>query len=349
MEEIEWMREITKPIIQWYQKNKRQLPWRKEKNPYHIWLSEIMLQQTRIEAVKQYYQRFLEELPTIRDLAEVEEERLLKLWQGLGYYNRARNLKKAAQVIQEKYNGQMPRHYQELITLPGIGEYTAGAICSIAYDEPEPAVDGNVLRVVSRVMGSKKDVLNNKTKREFTQKLKKIMPKQAGDFNEGLMELGEMVCIPNGEPLCQKCPLQKFCVAKKENLIDKIPVRSQKINRRKEEKTVFVLKFKDKIAIRKRKNTGLLANMYEFPNMDKKVTKKEIEGVLKDWNLIIIENHIEKMGTHKHIFSHIEWDMIGYKVQVQSRNKEFIWVEKEVILEKYAIPGAFIPFCEKIE
>ena len=252
-------------------------------------------------------------------------------------------------MIQEKYNGQMPRHYQELITLPGIGEYTAGAICSIAYDEPEPAVDGNVLRVVSRVMGSKKDVLNNKTKREFTQKLKKIMPKQAGDFNEGLMELGEMVCIPNGEPLCQKCPLQKFCVAKKENLIDKIPVRSQKINRRKEEKTVFVLKFKDKIAIRKRKNTGLLANMYEFPNMDKKVTKKEIEGVLKDWNLIIIENHIEKMGTHKHIFSHIEWDMIGYKVQVQSRNKEFIWVEKEVILEKYAIPGAFIPFCEKIE
>lgn len=346
MEEKELMKKMREPIIEWYQQNKRELPWRKEKEPYHIWLSEIMLQQTRIEAVKQYYKRFLEQLPTIQDLAEVEEQELLKLWEGLGYYNRARNLKKAAQVIQEKYKGQMPKYYQELIELPGIGEYTAGAISSIAYNEPVPAVDGNVLRVVSRLIGSKKDVLDNKTKKELTQKLKEIMPKQAGDFNEGLMELGELVCIPNGEPLCEKCPLQEICVAKKENLTAEIPVRNQKIKRKKEEKTIFLLIYQNQIAIRKREEKGLLANMYEFPNIDKKITKKEIKTILQNWSLTA--NEVEKVGTHHHIFSHIEWDMIGYKVQVSHTNQEFIWVDKEEMLEKYPIPGAFVPFRKKI-
>lgn len=346
MQEIELMKQMREPIIDWYQKNKRELPWRKEKNSYHIWLSEIMLQQTRIEAVKQYYERFLNQIPTIQVLAEVEEEKLLKLWEGLGYYNRARNLKKAAQVIQEKYDGKMPRCYKELVTLPGIGEYTAGAISSIAYDEPVPAVDGNVLRVVSRVVGSKRDVLENKTKKEFTQKLQEIMPKQAGDFNEGLMELGELICIPNGEPLCQKCPLKEICIAKKEDLTDVIPVRNQKIKRKKEQKTVFLLEFEGKIAIRKREKTGLLANMYEFPNIDKKVKENEIEQIIQNWKLR--GNQIEEIGTHHHIFSHVEWDMIGYKMQVNSRNTEFIWVRKEEILKKYPIPGAFIPFREKM-
>lgn len=182
MKEIELMKKMREPVIDWYQKNKRELPWRKEKNPYHIWLSEIMLQQTRIEAVKQYYERFLKQIPTIQDLAEIEEEKLLKLWEGLGYYNRARNLKKAAQVMQERYEGQMPKHYEELIELPGIGEYTAGAISSIAYDEPVPAVDGNVLRVVSRVVGSKKDVLETKTKKEFTRKATRDYAKPSRRF-----------------------------------------------------------------------------------------------------------------------------------------------------------------------
>ena len=345
MIEIELMKKMRQPISDWYQKNKRELPWRKEKNPYHIWISEIMLQQTRIEAVKQYYERFLKEIPTIQDLAEIDEEKLLKLWEGLGYYNRARNLKKAAQVIQEKYKGKMPKHDKELVELPGIGEYTAGAISSIAYDEPVPAVDGNVLRVVSRVVGSKKDVLETKTKKEFTQKLREIMPNQAGDFNEGLMELGELICIPNGEPLCEKCPLQEICIAKNENLTDVIPVRNQKIKRRKEEKTVFLLEFEGKIAIQKREKTGLLANMYEFPNVDKRLKKDEIETVLQSWGLI--GNQIEKIGTH-HLFSHIEWDMVGYKIQVDSINSAFIWVEKHEILEKYPIPGAFVPFRDKM-
>ena len=240
----------------------------------------------------------------------------------------------------------MPKHYDELIKLPGIGEYTAGAIASIAYDEPVPAVDGNVLRVVSRLVESKRDVLDSKTKKEFTQKLKEIMPKKyAGDFNEGLMELGEVVCIPNGEPLCEKCPLQKICVAKKEKLTAEIPVRKQKIKRRKEEKTVFLLEFEDRIAIRKRENMGLLAGMYEFPNIDKKIAKKEIGTILQNWCLT--SNYIEKMGTHHHIFSHIEWDMIGYRIQVDSQNKEFIWVNEKELSKKYPIPGAFIPFYPK--
>ncbi len=346
MQEIERLKEIRKPIIKWYQKNKRELSWRKEKNPYHIWISEIMLQQTRIEAVKQYYERFLKQIPTIQNLAEIEEEKLLKLWEGLGYYNRARNLKKAAQVIQEKYKGEMPKHYKELVQLPGIGEYTAGAISSIAYNEQVPAVDGNVLRVVSRVVGSKKDVLESKTKKEFTQKLQEIMPEQAGDFNEGLMELGELICIPNGNPLCEKCPLQEICVAKCENLTKLIPVRKQKVKRKKEGKTVFLLEFKEKIAIQKREKTGLLANMYQFPSIDKKINKKEIESVLQKWKLKV--RQIEEIGTHHHVFSHLEWDMIGYKIQVDCANEEFMWVNKKDIIKKYPIPGAFVPFRNKM-
>ncbi|MCI8383609.1 MAG: A/G-specific adenine glycosylase [Clostridia bacterium] len=348
MEEIEKLKKITKPIIQWYQENKRELPWRKEKNAYHIWISEIMLQQTRIEAVKQYYERFLKQLPTIQDLAKIEEKELLKLWEGLGYYNRARNLKKTAQIIQEQYHGQMPKTYQELIKLPGIGEYTAGAISSIAYNEKVPAVDGNVLRVISRVVGSQKDILEAKTKKEWIEKLQKMMPEQAGDFNEGLMELGEIVCIPNGKPWCETCPLQKFCVANHKNLTNTIPVRKQKIKKKKENITVILLENKKKIAIRKRSQTGLLANMYEFPNINKKMTKQEIEKLLEEWKVNSNNQTIEKIGTHHHVFSHIEWNMIGYKVQVTTTNKELIWVTKQEILEKYPIPGAFIPFREKI-
>lgn len=346
MQDLDLMRNMPELIVKWYQENKRELPWRKEKNPYHIWVSEIMLQQTRIEAVMGYYERFLKNLPTVKDLAEVDEEKLLKLWEGLGYYNRARNLKKAAQMVQEKYKGNMPKSYSELLELPGIGEYTAGAIASIAYDEPVPAVDGNVLRVVSRVVASKKDVLEAKTKKEFTEKLQKIMPKQAGDFNEGLMELGECICLPNGEPICQKCPLQKICFAQKENLTDSIPVRNAKIKRKKEQKTVFLLEYENKIAICKRKSTGLLANLYEFPNVDEKLSNKQIENLLSDWKLQV--RRIEKVGTHHHIFSHVEWDMVGFKVIVENVNKEFLWVEKQEILEEYAIPGAFSKFREKM-
>lgn len=261
------LEQIVKPIVKWYQEQKKILPWKQDKEPYHIWISEIMLQQTRIEAVKKYYTRFMKELPTIQHLAKVSDEKLLKLWEGLGYYNRAKNLKKAAIQIEENYKGQMPTSYAELLNLSGIGEYTAGAIASISYQEKVPAVDGNVLRVVSRVIASKDDVLLPETKKRITKKLLEIMPDESGDFNEGLMELGEKICIPNTIPLCEKCPIQQFCIANKENLINEIPVRIKKQKRKVEKRTVFIVKYKDEIAIRKREKTGILANLYEFPNV----------------------------------------------------------------------------------
>ena len=261
------LKQTVEPIVKWYQKQEKTLPWKQDKEPYHIWVSEIMLQQTRIEAVKKYYTRFMKELPTIQDLAVVPEEKLLKLWEGLGYYSRAKNLKKSAIQIQENNHGKMPTSYVELLKLPGIGEYTAGAIASISYNEKVPAVDGNVLRVVSRVLASKEDVLLPETKKKITNKLLEIMPDEAGDFNEGLMELGEKVCLPNTVPLCATCPIQEFCMANKENLTNEIPVRAKKQKRKIENKTVFILKYKNEIAIRKREKTGILANLYEFPNV----------------------------------------------------------------------------------
>ena len=266
--------EIVGPIVKWYQKQEKILPWKQDKEPYHIWVSEIMLQQTRIEAVKKYYTKFMKELPTIHDLAIVPEEKLLKLWEGLGYYSRARNLKKAAIQIEQEYNGKIPTSYTELLKLSGIGEYTAGAITSISYKEKVPAVDGNVLRVVSRVIASKEDVLLPETKRKITKKLLEIMPDEPGDFNEGLMELGEKICLPNTVPLCETCPIQKFCIANKENLTNEIPVRVKKQKRKIENKTVFILKYKNEIAIRKREKIGILANLYEFPNVTRRSIRR---------------------------------------------------------------------------
>ncbi len=263
------LKKIVIPIVKWYQNQEKTLPWKQDKEPYHIWVSEIMLQQTRVEAVKKYYTRFMEELPTIQDLANVSEEKLLKLWEGLGYYTRAKNLKKAAIQIIEDYQGKMPTSYIELLKLAGIGEYTAGAIASISYKEKVPAVDGNVLRVISRVIASKEDVLLPETKRKIAKELLQIMPEEAGDFNEGLMELGEKICMPNTIPLCEKCPIQEFCIAKKENLTAELPVRIKKQKRKIEKKTVFILKYKEEIAIRKRGKTGILANLYEFPNVSR--------------------------------------------------------------------------------
>ncbi len=336
---MELLEHVSKKIILWYQKQPRILPWKQDKNPYHVWVSEIMLQQTRIEAVKKYYQKFMEELPTIQDLANVPEEELLKLWEGLGYYSRARNLKKAACQIQENYQGKMPTTYHELLKLCGIGEYTAGAIASICYQEKVPAVDGNVLRVVSRVLASNEDVLLPETKKKITNALLKIIPEEAGDFNEGIMELGEKICIPNGEPLCNICPLQQECLAFQKHLTDEIPVRIKKAKRKQEQMTVFILHYEKQIAIQKRPKQGLLANLYEFPNVNGSLEEHEIPEALKQWN-ISLENLYQK--THdKHIFTHVEWQMTVYHVTVKNKNKAFIWANETEFQEKYPLPTAF--------
>lgn len=334
---------IVASLLTWYQKNKRDLPWRKDKNPYHVWISEIMLQQTRIEAVMNYYQRFMARLPSIQSLAKINEDELLKLWEGLGYYSRAKNIKKATQKVMADYDGKMPESYAELLKLPGIGEYTAGAIASICYNEKVTAVDGNVLRVISRVIGSKKDVLLPETKKEIEEMLREVMPDDSGDFNEGLMELGELVCVPNGMPACDKCPLKEKCIAFHQNLIEEIPVRIKKIKRKKEEKTVFILQSEDgRIAIQKREEKGLLSGMYEFPNQNGYLSKDEVYEIISGWKMTVQE--IKELQEVKHVFTHVDWYMKGFLATVKEMSPTFIWASKEELTQKYALPTAFRKF-----
>ena len=274
--------EIVEPLLKWFYQHARVLPWREEATPYRVWVSEIMLQQTRVEAVKPYFERFIKRLPTIQDLAIVEEDELLKLWEGLGYYNRARNLQKAAQIVVECYQGSLPNEYSELMRLPGIGSYTAGAISSIAYQKVEPAVDGNVLRVIARVTANLSNILDLKVKSMLEKNIREIIPSTCpGDFNQALMELGATVCLPNGAPKCEECPWYHLCEARKQEKISDIPYKEQKKKRVIEEKTVLILQDDNKVAIQKRPNKGLLAGLYDFPNVKGKWTTDEVVHYLK--------------------------------------------------------------------
>lgn len=335
--------EIVGALLNWYDYNARILPWREEATPYRVWISEIMLQQTRVEAVKPYYDRFMAELPTVNHLAQVDEERLMKLWEGLGYYNRARNLQKAARTIMEEFHGELPRDFHQLMSLSGIGEYTAGAIGSIAYGLNVPAVDGNVLRVITRLMASYDDILSAKVKKQITKKIQEILPEpRVGDFNQALMELGATICLPNGRPKCQECPWDTRCLAYKEDLINVIPVKTPKKSRKKEDRTILLLEHKGNIALRKREEKGLLAGLWEFPNILGHLTKEEISSQLDLWNIKAYS--LEACESGKHIFSHIEWQMSGYKVNVKNKEKstqDFVWVTKEELKKDYAVPAAF--------
>lgn len=306
---------IIEPLLDWFADNARQLPWRENPEPYRVWISEIMLQQTRVEAVKEYYRRFMEVLPDVESLAEVDEEVLLKLWEGLGYYSRARNLKKAAQVIVRDFGGRLPKEKAELLLLPGIGSYTAGAIASIAYGKRAAAVDGNVLRVMMRYRGSRDDISKNSVKKELEECIETIMPEEyAGAFNQSLMELGATVCLPNGAPLCVECPIAAWCQAKEENTWKEIPVKPAKKERRIEEKTVLVVETSQGILLHKRLESGLLAGLWEFPALEGKSSGEEIAEILQNRGFEIHE--ISDFGSAKHIFSHIEWHMQGYYVSV---------------------------------
>lgn len=349
MEETRRVQSAGKLLLAWYMANKRSLPWRENPDPYRVWISEIMLQQTRIEAVKPYFERFMKELPDIARLALVEDDRLMKLWEGLGYYSRARNLKKAAQILVRDYDGRMPSSYEQLIKLPGIGSYTAGAIASIAFGEPVPAVDGNVLRVLSRVLASQEDILKQSVKRKMEKLLTETMPADhAGAFNEGLMELGETVCVPGGPPKCGICPLGKLCLAFQQDLTSWIPVKSPAKNRRKEEKTVCILESGDEIGLRKRENTGLLASLYELPNVEGHLKPEQVASAfgLEPGEILSVKS----LPESKHIFSHIEWHMIGYWVKI-NRNlpKDYIAAKKEELKTIYPLPNAFGRYTKLIK
>ena len=336
-------------VCEWYRKHRRSLPWRIEPTPYHVWISEIMLQQTRIEAVIPYYHRFLAALPDVKALSEAEDEVLLKLWQGLGYYSRARNLKKAAQIVMERYSGELPDDPSALRSLPGIGDYTAGAIASIAFHRPEPAVDGNVLRVLSRLLADDRDVMNDRTRKDFTKELRDVYPsgEAAALMTEGIMELGETVCLPNGTPLCDSCPLGEICKAHAEGTEERYPTRLIKTKRRAEERTVLLLRFSDRYAIRKRPEKGLLAGMWEFPSLDGRLSEEEVKSSLSSLGMTVCS--ITSCGESKHIFSHVEWQMKGYLVTVKAPTEDLLWVSGRELHNTYAIPTAFRFYTGQIE
>ncbi len=343
------LRNIVKPLVNWYRENKRDLPWRHNPDAYRVWISEIMLQQTRVEAVKGYYDRFLKALPTVKDLAEAEEDKLLKLWEGLGYYNRVRNMQKAAQQIMVDHAGRFPDTYEEILQLKGIGNYTAGAISAFAYGIPKPAVDGNVLRVISRITGSYEDIMKQSVRKKIESALEKVIPADAAsDFNQGLIELGAIVCVPNGEPKCEKCPVKEYCIAHAKNLTAEIPVKKKAKARKIEERTVLIFKDGKQIAIRKRPAKGLLAGLYEFPNLEGKLSMDEVTEYSKKIGLMPVR--VQKLPEAKHIFSHIEWHMIGYEVIVdeleKTNEKGFLFIHPEQIKKEYSIPSAFEKYTE---
>lgn len=342
---------ISNPLLKWYDKAKRSLPWREDPTPYHVWVSEIMLQQTRVEAVKPYYRRFIEALPDVKSLAEAEEEKLLKLWEGLGYYSRVRNMQQAAIQVMEQYGGVIPGEYEELLKLKGIGSYTAGAIASIAFCRKVPAVDGNVLRVLSRYYMDESPINDAKVKNRVEQELAEVMSgERPGDFNQAMMELGAMVCIPNGKPLCDSCPLQEQCLAHKEQCEQSYPTKAEKKKRTIEYRTVLIIKDAEKAAITKRPGRGLLAGMYEFPCMEGTFTGEQVLEYLRSQGLQPL--HIKELGPAKHVFSHKEWHMQGFVIRVDelapkadtAESKEWIFVEPFETEERYPIPSAFAAY-----
>lgn len=340
-------------LLPWYEKNRRDLPWRRDKDPYHVWLSEIMLQQTRVEAVIDYYHRFLAVLPTIKALAEADEETLLKLWEGLGYYNRARNLQKAAKVVMELHGGAFPQTLDAIRALPGVGPYTAGAIGSICFDLPAPAVDGNVLRVVTRVLEDGANIDKQSTKAAIEAKLQPLYEAgSCGALTQALMELGACVCLPNGAPQCERCPLQKVCLAKQHNTWAQFPVRDPKKARKILFKTVLVLQCGDRFAIRKRGKTGLLASLWEFPNIDVSMTHQSDpdaaaqEALQAAADFGAAPTDLVMQTGYTHIFTHVEWHMTGYLIACRKTPQRFVWVTREQLEGAFALPSAFRPFWE---
>lgn len=342
---MEW----TEHLLAWYEANKRDLPWRRTTEAYPVWISEIMLQQTRVEAVRGYWTRFLEALPTVEALATVEEDRLLKLWEGLGYYSRARNLKRAAQQIMERFGGALPKDYAALLSLPGIGEYTAGAIASIAFGIPVPAVDGNVLRVMARLRDDASDILDPAVRRAVRQHLCEELPaERPGAFNQAMMELGATVCLPNGAPLCLVCPLQGLCTAHAALEECAYPVKAAKAQRRIQSMTVFVLRRGDCVVLRKRPQTGLLAGLYEFPHVEGYLSGEEAADALRA--LTGLTAPLKHLCEAKHIFTHLEWRMTGYGTELPDAPLPdgLLAVPLSRVGEECPIPSAFRAFTRTL-
>ena len=336
---------LPQALLPWYRNHKRDLPWRQDREPYHVWLSEIMLQQTRVEAVKGYYARFLDAVPTIQALAECDDDLLHKLWEGLGYYNRVRNLKKAAIQIMEQHGGEFPWEYEKIRALPGIGDYTAGAICSICFDQPKAAVDGNVLRVFSRLTEDATPIDLPAQKKAVTAALEAVYPAQAGEFTQALMELGATLCGPNWAPKCEECPCRSFCGGAIHGTAQQFPVKLPKKGKRVEEKTVFILSCDGRFALEKRPDTGLLAGLWQFPNVPGKLETADALNAVQAMGFRPRE--IIKQIERKHIFTHIRWEMRGVYLEVVEETENFTWMTAAQLDESAALPTAFRQFWEE--
>ncbi len=343
MDTREQQNRIVPPLLGWFAENARDLPWRQNREPYRVWLSEIMLQQTRVEAVKPYYARFLAALPDIQALSTCDHDALMKLWEGLGSYSRARNLQKAAQQITEQFDGKFPRSYEEIRSLAGIGDYTAGAIGSICFDLPEPAVDGNVLRVYTRLFCDARCTDDTAVRKDIRDRLRLVYedtaPHLRGTLTQALMELGATVCVPNGAPHCAQCPLREGCEAHRTDTASEYPVRKTKKARRIEEYPVFILQCGDRIALQKRPETGLLAGLWELPHLDGKRDAQAALDAIADW-----ETGAETLCSvrqKKHIFTHIEWHMTCVHILCTKCPDRFTWVTAAQMQAETALPTAF--------
>jgi len=339
---------ITAQLLDWYASHYRPLPWRNNPTPYHVWVSEIMLQQTRIEAVLPYFHRFVDTLPTIADLAQASTEVLLKLWEGLGYYSRVRHMQKAAQTVMREYNGELPADYDALLSLSGIGPYTAGAIASIAFDIPVPAVDGNVMRVLARLTADDTDVLSNEGKKRFTALAWDLVPESgAGRFNQALMELGETICTPNGDPRCSLCPLREDCAAHRLGCAQQLPVRIKKTARRVELRQIALVRIERQppaVLLHKREPNGLLADLWELPNT---LSGDPLESV--PWELRGGCVKLADLPMGKHLFSHIEWRMQGalYALDgVDSLPDGYAVADWSMLQTAFPLPSAFRTYTD---
>lgn len=331
-------------LLPWYAANARDLPWRRTREPYRIWVSEIMLQQTRVEAVRGYYERFLRTLPDIAALANTSEESLFKLWEGLGYYSRARNLQKAARIILEKHGGIFPNTYADVRALPGIGDYTAGAICSICFDMPRAAVDGNVLRILARINEDAEPIDLPQTKKRAAEQLEPVYPKGAcGAFTQSLMELGACICTPR-TPKCDDCPVKVYCFAHASETVSQFPVKLPKRKKREEQRTVFLLECDGTTALTKRGQKGLLSGLWQLPNVEGMLSPADALKVVSDFGVHPTELLEE---VHKsHIFTHIRWDMVCYRIRCLVKDDAFTWATDAALHGQYALPTAFRIFLE---
>ena len=332
---------LEKDLIAWYEVNRRHMPWREDPTPYHVYLSEIMLQQTQVDTVRAYYLRFLKAFPTIRDLAKGSEEDVLKLWEGLGYYSRGRNLHKAALEIVDRFQGEVPMGKEDLLSLPGIGEYTSRAIRSIAFHQKEIAVDGNLIRVYARLNEDSEDSLE-KIKDSCEAYFKKeLLQEDPSHFNQALMDIGEMVCLPKALPLCEKCPLRPYCQSAKDGTMLSYPSPKKAKEKQEENWTVLVYDFGGEFALEKRPENGLLASLYEFPLLAGKLTLDDIKKALKKEGISF--SAVTDLGTAQHVFSHLVWDLQGYRISLQAKpsNASWVWATKAAMKKAYPVPSAF--------